>query len=205
MHREAFTLYRLFIMSKAFLASNDSSWTHIFQKCRYGYKQIKFKTFEDNPSKKYFYAFAKKGISDEKFVRLCACAYFVRGQKFWIHDLVSEEVLTCYMNIQTYLDNFADSYKSDIKNNNIRFAHDLTRKGVNYPVILELYIQKKVSLPFLLTFERSFNVLENWDKNVNTPGLRFIWDSYYRSIKKWNGFFFEGELPEICLLPECEI
>ncbi len=197
MHREAFQLYRLFILAKSFLGSNDTNWTHIFQKCRYGYSKIKFSTFENLPQKQYFYAFAKKGISDEKFVRLCACAYAIRGQKFWIYDLVSEEVLTFYLQLQTFLESFSESAEAEISKLNISTS-DLLKKGINYPRILELYIQKKISLPLLLALERKFNVLEKWDKDVqDKSGIKFIWDSYYRSIKKWAGFFFEGEIPDI--------
>jgi len=190
MHREAFKLYRLFILSKAFLASNDENWTFIFQKCRYGYSKIKFKTFEDTPLKHYFYAFAKKGISDEKFVRLCACAHFIRGKKFWIYDLVSEEVLALYLKIQSFLDNFEESAKNELIPLNISIE-ELLRKGINYPKILEFYIQGKISIPLLIAFERKFNILQKWDKGIqDKSGIKFIWDSYYRNIKKWNGFFF---------------
>lgn len=199
MHREAFKLYRLFVLSKAFLASNDPEWTYIFQKYRYGYSKIKFKTFEAVPMKHYFYAFAKKGISDEKFVRLCMCAHTVRGQKFWIYDLVSEEVLSFYLKIQTYIESFKESSWSELKS--IDISYDiLLRKGINYPKLLELYIQKKLSLPLLLAFERTFNILEKWDRELDDKsGIKFIWDSYYRAIKKWNGFFFDGEIPEIAI------
>lgn len=198
MHREAFKLYRLFILSKAFLASNDEEWTYIFQKCRHGYTKIKFATFEKVAMKHYFYAFAKKGISDEKFVRLCACAHSIRGQKFWIYDLVSEEVLSFYLKIQSFLESFQESTKAELVTLEVSSAKDLSRKGMNYPRILELYIQKKLSLPLLIAFERTFHILEIWDKEVKEgSGMRFVWESYYRSIKKWNGFFFEGEIPEV--------
>lgn len=201
MHREAFKLYRLFILSKSFLASNDEEWTHIFQKCRYGFKKIKFATFEALPTKRYFYAFVKKGISDEKFVRLCACAHTVRGQKFWVHDLVSEEVLSLYMKIQTFLESFQASALKEVKDLNIDARELLQKKGVNYPLLLELYIQKKISLPLLLAFERKSKVLEKWDASLeDKSGIKFIWDSYYRAIKKWNGFFFEGEILPIVIL-----
>lgn len=199
MHREAFKLYRLFILTKSFLASNDPEWTHIFQKCRYGYKKIKFKTFEETPMRQYFYAFAKKGITDEKFVRLCACAHSVRGQKFWIYDLASEDVLSFYLKIQNFLDNFIESAKTELSK--INLSNDrIFQKGINYPRLLELYIQKKISLPLLIAFERQFGTLAKWDKELkDKSGIKFIWDSYYRAIKKWNGFFFENEIPEIKL------
>lgn len=199
-HPDAFDLYRLFILSKAFLSSKKKDWTYVFQYTRFGYNRVKLETFENLPYRRYFYVFEKKKISDEKFVRLCACANHVKGKKFWIYDLISNDTLEFYKNLQSFLDNFIELSKQELSNIDIP-KNRLLGKGINYPMLLELFIQKKISLPLLIAFERQYNILEkeNESRQNQFGALRYMWDMYYTNIKKWNGFFFEGEIPDIVL------
>lgn len=188
--KRAYQLFCLYQRSKGFLNSkNDKSFSLDLDKIR---SKAKFSKFISNQYSNVgiFYALANKQISNTKFLRLCAFAYYTKGSKFIPQDLISQEVLEKYIVLQNFIDVFprSFSYELDIllRERQIDYQQ-LLKKGINFPYALELYCAGKVSLGFILTLERSYSFLEKFDLQLSENSVqRFIWDSYYIAIKKWN-------------------
>lgn len=198
MDKRAFELFQLYILSKAYLSDkNKTRWKKgIFTYGKLGFKNVKYSTFESyNPiQRRYFYLFSKKSIHDEQFLRICACAYNFIGHRFLPMQLIEDQTIELYKKIQEYLENFEEYAKVELDRlGNI----NLLSKGINYPQLLEAYIQKKISLPLVIALERKHHVLEKFNNlNIFSTAMKMIWESHYVKIHKWDTFFF-NDLPDL--------
>lgn len=191
--KRSFQLFMLYQLAKGFLNSNSDKAVLKLE----GKTKVKFTDWLANKYKNssFFYALSKKDISNKKFLRLCAFAYYTKGRNFYPGDLISQEVLEKYIEFQTFIDSYPASFSAVLygleSEKNIDIIM-LQRKGINFPLILELYCSGKIPLGFILAFEKMTNVLKNFDANLGVnSSQRFIWDHHYRAIKKWNQFLFD--------------
>lgn len=192
LQKRAFQLFMLYQRAKGFLNSKKIN-AKIDQN---GKSSVKFSKFIANQYKdsKYFYAFAKKDISNKKFLRLCAVAYYVKGSKFFPGELISQEVIENYITLQNYIDSFPTSFTNEYAELSRNFIDIkmLIAKGINFPLAVEMYCSNKISLGFIITLDRLTGFLDDFNDQIkNNTGVRFIWESYYSVLKKWDQLFFE--------------
>lgn len=179
----ALRLFHLYITSKNFFLRKN----YTLMKYNGKIKGISNSYFTHYKGYQFFMSFAAKGISEKKFLRLCAVAYHVKGESYFIADMTSSEVIEQYKNFEHYIQNYKELLKRDLHSIENPFG-----KGNNFPRMYEMFCSKRVSLPAILCAERIFGFLKQFDKSsMMNIGQRLVWQNTYTKLIKLDEFLFD--------------
>ena len=184
----ALRLFHLYITSKNFFSKKNS----VLMKYNGKIKGISNTHFLNYKGYSYFMSFASKGITEKQFLRLCAIAYYCKGESYFISDLATNEVIEEYQKFENYISNYKVFLKEDLKLIDKPF-----HKGNNFPRLYELFCSKKVSLAAILCAERIFGFLAEFDKNGMNLGQRLVWQNTYTKLTKWDEFLFDDVVKRV--------
>lgn len=180
---DALRLFHLYITTKKFFSPRNKSSLLQYNGVIKGISNSYFTHYKGY---QFFMSFAAKGISEKKFLRLCAIAYHVKGESYFIADMTSNEVIEQYKNFEHYIQNYKELLKRDLHSIENPFS-----KGNNFPRMYEMFCSKRVSLPTILCAERIFGFLKRFDKSSMNIGQRLVWQNTYTKLIKLDEFLFD--------------
>ena len=112
---------------------------------------------------------------------------FLKNPKVWINDLFTEECEDIYKEFQKKNQSLSYIFKNDIDFLLDKYSdlNEVLRVKNDYPILLKLTMQEKVSLDTLLILDMMVRYMGNWDKKI---GDDVIWNNFKFKCVKYRPF-----------------
>ena len=141
-------------------------------------------SFDSFCARKDKYQFSK--LSKKDNVQNYILANFIAQKKIsWVGDLLSEEAETNFKVWQKRQQSLTYIVNEDLSGfDNLKEV--LLVKNNQHPILLKMYLQKKVCIETLIIIDRFTNMFEYWNKNISDP---VVWPTVYMLVEKYKPFF----------------
>lgn len=153
MNEKSFEVYIKYLAIKRHFTSQK----YDFHKYR-GKVSASFDAFKSRPDAFYFAKLAKH--EDYENVLL---ANLVKNPNAWIRDIAEDDLL--YVEWKKKIDSLSYNFKSDLKHLNDDWKSNFVTDG-QHPVVLTLYLQKKISLETFAILIHIANIFTYWEQNL---------------------------------------
>lgn len=141
-------------------------------------------SFDSFCARKDKYQFSK--LSKKEDVQSYILANFIAQKKIgWVGDLLSEEAETNFKTWQKRQQSLTYIISEDLSGfDNLKEV--IIVKNNQHPILLKMYLQKKVCIETLIVIDRFTNMFEYWNKNINDP---VVWPTVFMLVEKYKPFF----------------
>ena len=112
-------------------------------------------------SKPYAFYFAKLYKQDD--YENVLLANLVKNPNAWIRDIAEDDIL--YVEWKKRIDSLGYTFKSDLKHLEDDWKSNFVTDG-QHPVVLTLYLQKKITLETFAILVHIANIFSYWDQKV---------------------------------------
>tara|TARA_R110000782_G_scaffold59998_9_gene124277 strand:+ start:3446 stop:4048 length:603 start_codon:yes stop_codon:yes gene_type:complete len=134
-----------------------------------GYDYIKYRgkiraSFEKYRTRNDAYFFEKLSRKDDP-EKLMLSNMIVKPNA-WIREIIEQEGDDRYMEWQRKIDTLSRIFKSEINLLDDNFQANFTSVNGQHPLIMMMYLQKKVSLETLTIMSHIANIFPYWDKEI---------------------------------------
>ena len=182
---EPFDAYKLYQSLKLHFDSDT------YDAVKYNYKtSAKPQAFFRRKDKYFFAKLAKKFPKKESLVDYLV-AQFTQGSK-WVGDMIDEEGEKNYSAWQKQMQSVGYEFQKDISTlctwcnaEQQSFDDVLTAKDNQYPVVVTLYNQSKISLATVVILNKLTGFLEKANQKISDP---ILWPDLYKRLKKTEPF-----------------
>jgi hypothetical protein len=123
-----------------------------------GKVRASFDTFKSRPDAFYFAKLTKQ--DDYENVLL---ANLVKNPNAWIRDIAEDDIL--YVEWKKRIDSLGYTFKSDLKHLEDDWKSNFVTDG-QHPVVLTLYLQKKITLETFAILVHIANIFSYWEQNL---------------------------------------
>lgn len=89
------------------------------------------------------------------------------NQNVWIRDLCEEEAQERYLAWKKKFDAFSYHLKQDLNRLDDDYKSNFMVKSGQYPRLMNMYLQKEISLETFSVLSNSSNIFEYWEKEIN--------------------------------------
>lgn len=149
--------------------------------------------FERRKDKYLFHKVARL-YNDDELHLFFAVNFLKRESSSWINGMLREEAAEVYDEWKAWqmerVVNFTNDLKkisAYIEKNNTSFVNLIRSKDGQFPELLTLQLQGEISLDTLVILDYYMKLMEVWNRKI---GEDFIWEEYYKKMKKYAPFFF---------------
>jgi len=112
-------------------------------------------------------------------------ANVVKNQSVWIRDIVEETGESVFLAWESRMDSITYTFKEDLKKLNEDYTSNFFVKNGQYPLLLTLYLQYRISLESFSILAHSAKVYEYWEKEISD---RIVAKDIIRLSKKYYPF-----------------
>jgi len=91
----------------------------------------------------------------------------IKNPNIWIRDLCEEESHEVYLSWKKRFDAFSYHLKQDLNKLDDNYKANFAIHNGNYPHLMNLYLQKKISLETFSILTNSSNIFEYWESQMN--------------------------------------
>lgn len=123
-----------------------------------GKVRASFDAFKSRPDAFYFAKLSKQ--DDYENVLL---ANLIKNPNAWIRDIAEDDIL--YVEWKKRIDSLGYNFKSDLKHLEDDWKSNFVTDG-QHPVVLTLYLQKKISLETFAILIHIANIFSYWEQNL---------------------------------------
>ena len=109
--------------------------------------------------------FFTKLSSKENWVEILI-ANMVHDQTSWIREIIDTEGETRYLEWKKKIDSLTEVFKTDLKFLNEDWEENFVVPDGQHPLILRLYIEKKITLESFTILIHIANIFEYWDHKI---------------------------------------
>lgn len=184
---EAFDAYILYLCLKRHFTIN-SGYDYFKYNGKTNASKNTFMTRNDRYS---FHKLSKK--SDPKGYLISN--FIEYGPKIWIGELVNDEKYeNTFKDWLKRKESLSYVFKNDISYlDSYSLDKDLTPKNGQYPKLLTLFLEKKISIETLIILNKIFGFFKSWNSKIEDPVL---WPEIYNMCVKYSPFM-EYDLTKI--------
>jgi hypothetical protein len=134
-----------------------------------------------------FYIFQKLEKRYGENLKYFYVSNFLENPKIWINDLLSQEADDVYKNWQKKKESLGYIFKNDISlifedRDNL---NDVLLVKKDFPILMKMVMQKKVSLETLLILDDILQFIKVWEKKINDE---LIWKGFRLKCIKYKPF-----------------
>lgn len=137
----------------------------------------KFRTRNDA----YFFEKLSNKENPEKLI----LANIIVKPNIWIREIVEQEGEDRYINWQGKIDSLSRIFKTELNLLDDNFQANFTSVNKQHPLLLTMYLQKKISLETLTILSNIANIFPYWEKEVVD---KIVAGDIIRLIKKYKPF-----------------
>lgn len=169
--------YKLYVALK----NHFNSDTYDF--FRYGGKtRANIKSFEIR-NDKYFFAKLAKHKDTERYI---VANIIEDNPNVWVGDLANEQAAEDnYKRWLARQESLTYNFQNDLDKLDPVYNANLVVEGSNHPLLLKMYIQKKVSIETLVVLDDLCGFFRHWNKKIEED---IIWPMVYKKCKKYKPF-----------------
>ena len=103
----------------------------------------------------------------------------------WIREIIEQEGEDRYIDWQRKIDSLSRIFKSDLSQLDDNFQANFTSVSGQHPLIMTMYLQKKISLETISILAKISNIFPYWEKEV---GDKIVSRDIIRLLKKYKPF-----------------
>lgn len=174
--KEAFHLYTTYIALKQHFTTDSYDYFKFQGKTR-----VTVDSFERRKDKYFFYKLARVKNAEELLL-----ANMVLNPKIWVGDLVNnDETQSIFKNWKKRQESISYVFKTEIGQLDDEFKSNFKVKDGQYPYVIKLYLQNKLSLETLVILTDFINCIPYWNEKISDT---IVWPDINRSISKYRGF-----------------
>mgnify|MGYP005987372875 CR=1 FL=1 len=103
----------------------------------------------------------------------------------WIREIIEQEGESRYIEWQRRIDSLSRTFKSELNNLDDNFQANFTSVKGQHPLLMSMYMQKKISLETITILAHIANIFPYWDKEIVD---KIIASDIINLIKKYKPF-----------------
>lgn len=84
----------------------------------------------------------------------------------WIREIIEQEGESRYIEWQRRIDSLSRTFKSELNNLDDNFQANFTSVKGQHPLLMSMYMQKKISLETITILAHIANIFPYWDKEI---------------------------------------
>ena len=178
MEKHSYDAYDAYVM---FLALRSHFANRGYDYFKYnGKMNTKFDKFMERKDRYFFHKLSKKKDPEGYII-----ASLIENPNFWITDIINQEGEERYALWVKRRDSLTYMFKQDIGKIDISFNDALNVVDGQHPRLLEMLLEKDVSLETVIIINKLTEVLSRWNKKINDP---VIWPEKYNILKTYSKF-----------------
>lgn len=174
-NENSFQWYVKYLAMKKHFTSDEYNYHKYNGKIRVSYD--KFRTRNDA----YFFEKLSNKENPEKLI----LANIIVKPNIWIREIVEQEGEDRYINWQGKIDSLSRIFKTELNLLDDNFQANFTSVNKQHPLLLTMYLQKKISLETLTILSNIANIFPYWEKEVVD---KIVAGDIIRLIKKYKPF-----------------
>lgn len=174
-NENSFQWYVKYLAMKKHFTSDEYNYHKYNGKIRASYD--KFRTRNDA----YFFEKLSNKENPEKLI----LANIIVKPNIWIREIVEQEGEDRYINWQGKIDSLSRIFKTELNLLDDNFQANFTSVNKQHPLLLTMYLQKKISLETLTILSNIANIFPYWEKEVVD---KIVAGDIIRLIKKYKPF-----------------
>lgn len=174
-NENSFQWYVKYLAMKKHFTSDEYNYHKYNGKIRASYD--KFRTRNDA----YFFEKLSNKENPEKLI----LANIIVKPNIWIREIVEQEGEDRYINWQGKIDSLSRIFKTELNLLDDNFQANFTSVNKQHPLLLTMYLQKKISLETLTILSNIANIFQYWEKEVVD---KIVAGDIIRLIKKYKPF-----------------
>ena len=174
-NEDSFHWYVKYLAMKKHFTSDGYDYHKYHGKIRASYD--KFRTRNDA----YFFEKLSNKEDPEKLMM----ANMIVKPNVWIREIVEQEGEDRYIDWQRKVDSLSRIFKSDLNLLDDNFQANFTSVNGQHPFIMNMYMQKKISLETLTILAKISNIFPYWEKEIVD---KIVARDIIRLIKKYRPF-----------------
>lgn len=174
-NENSFQWYVKYLAMKKHFTSDEYNYHKYNGKIRASYD--KFRTRNDA----YFFEKLSNKENPEKLI----LANIIVKPNIWIREIVEQEGEDRYVNWQGKIDSLSRIFKTELNLLDDNFQANFTSVNKQHPLLLTMYLQKKISLETLTILSNIANIFPYWEKEVVD---KIVAGDIIRLIKKYKPF-----------------
>jgi hypothetical protein len=151
-----------------------------------GKTRISIDAFQKRRDKFLFHRLARKYRDDEMVPFLVA--NFVSSDNNWTKSLLEEEAEQTYRDWKRRTDSMSKIYEEDLRKicpEPKEFNKLFEVKAGQFPPLLNLFMQKEVTIEMMVILNNIFNYVQIWDKKITDD---IIYPKVSRKLRKYGAF-----------------
>jgi hypothetical protein len=131
-----------------------------------------------------------KAVKTEQDAEGFFVSNFVIDAHTWVGDTLNEQSKDLYLKWRKRVESISYLYKQDLKEiveaDKSPFDILYVCENGQHPILLKLYLQRKIMLETLVVLDKFFHLFEKWDAQIKE---RIIWPEVSKKCKKYRPFF----------------
>ena len=176
--------YDLYVLYNSIKLHFNSEQYNFFQYD--GKTRVSIDAFQKRRDKFLFHRLARK-YRDEEMVPFLV-ANFVHSDDNWTKSLLEEEAEETYRDWKRRTDSMSKIYEEDLRKicpEPKEFNQLFEVKDGQFPLLLNLFLQKEVTIETMVILNNIFNFIRIWDKKISDD---IIYPKVSRKIRKYGAF-----------------
>lgn len=176
--------YDLYVLYNSIKLHFNSEQYNFFQYD--GKTRVSIDAFQKRRDKFLFHRLARK-YRDEEMVPFLV-ANFVHSDDNWTKSLLEEEAEQTYRDWKRRTDSMSKIYEEDLRKicpEPKEFNQLFEVKDGQFPLLLNLFLQKEVTIETMVILNNIFNFIRIWDKKISDD---IIYPKVSRKIRKYGAF-----------------
>lgn len=174
-NENSFQWYVKYLAMKKHFTSDEYNYHKYNGKIRASYD--KFRTRNDA----YFFEKLSNKENPEKLI----LANMVIKPNIWIREIVEQEGEDRYIDWQRKMDSLSRIFKTELSLLDDNFQANFTSVNGQHPLIMTMYLQKKISLETFSILAKISNIFPYWEKEIVD---KIVARDIIRLIKKYKPF-----------------
>jgi hypothetical protein len=141
-------------------------------------------------SDRYFFAKLQRKLSSSELVGFFV-ANFINDDSNWSGSLVTENSMTVYNQWMKKIQSLSYTFQQDcltlkeaVDNNGKSFDNLFITEG-NHPLLLKMYLGKRIHLETMVIIDQILHYSKRWSKDLDDD---IIWSNVKRQIDKYSSF-----------------
>lgn len=126
-----------------------------------GKVKASFDKFQTRNDAFFFYKLSQKKDSHEIML-----ANIVHNPNAWIREVIEEEGNERYLQWKGRMNALSYTFSQELKQLDEDYKTNFIVNGSNHPIVLSLFLQRKISLETFTILTNIANILDYWDANI---------------------------------------
>lgn len=139
---------------------------------------------------RYFFEKIAKKLQSPEEVEKFFLASLVKDTHVWIGEVLDDSALDNYLNWKKKIESITYTFNQDLQSiiDQGDIKEQFQVKDGQHPIVLKMYLKKKICIESLTLFNLVFGCFEYWDKQIQD---RIVWPEIMKKSQKYEPFLLK--------------